>query len=742
MRIIHIISGGDVGGAKTHVLSLLKGLGERHEILLVCFMEGPFAQDARRMGIPTRVFPGKNLPGIVRELEAIIRRDKFQLIHCHGARGNAMGVLLKKLGLPVLSTVHSDPKLDYMGRFVANLTYGSINRLALRRMDYWVAVSDVTKQLLVSRGFDVQRIFPIYNGVDFSAPPEVTDRRTFLGQLGLDWDDSQVVFGIAARISPVKDMGTLISAFGKVAASVPNVKLLIAGDGEQRQELERQADRLCPKGSWHFAGWLQGVDSFYNALDVNLLTSLSETFPYAISEGARMRCATIATAVGGVPRMVRDGVTGFLIKPGDVEALAARMTQVAQDEKLRRSLGDAIYEKVRREFSVEAMVRTQEEIYETILRRRRRPANEKDGVLICGAYGNGNVGDETILEAILQQMRRHDPDMPICVMSKRPRQTCRRNLVSSVYTFDFLKTRREMKKARLFISGGGSLIQDATSTRSLLFYLHAIRSAHRHGCKVMMYGCGIGPVSRKANRRRAARIIDNNVDLISLRDPDSRRELERLGVSRPLIQVTADPALLQAIPDEKEQAYRELCKQAGLKPEGRYCLFALRPWGSVGRKLQVFAHAAAYAYERYGLTPVFFQLEPGKDREITLATAELVRCPKVVLPAISDGAVICALMRDMKLVISMRLHALIFAAGQGTPVVGISYDPKVSGFMDYLGQENYISSEEITDGSLCDLIDGAMGCTLEQGQLLDRLLELAGRNDELAWKLIRGEPIE
>ena len=139
---------------------------------------------------------------------------------------------------------------------------------------------------------------------------------------------------------------------------------------------------------------------------------------------------------------------------------------------------------------------------------------------------------------------------------------------------------------------------------------------------------------------------------------------------------------------------------------------------------------------------MLFQLEPGKDREITLVTAELVRCPKVVLPAISDGAVICALMRDMKLVISMRLHALIFAAGQGTPVVGISYDPKVSGFMDYLGQENYISSEEITDGSLCDLIDGAMGCTLEQGQLLHRLQELAGRNDELAWKLIRGEPIE
>ncbi|MGM9641184.1 MAG: polysaccharide pyruvyl transferase CsaB [Faecousia sp.] len=743
MRIIHIISGGDVGGAKTHVLSLLKGLGERHEILLVCFMEGPFAQDARRLGIPTQVMADCSFLAARKRILGLIQERKMDLVHCHGSRANLMGWMLKRdLDVPLITTVHSDPKLDYLGRPLSNLTYGTANRLALRRMDDWVCVSEELRDTLLGKGMDPLHTFTIVNGVDFTNPPRVTPREEFWKALNFQLDRDSVVFGIAARVSPVKDIGTLIRAFAKAVAQEPGIRLAIAGDGEQRQEMEELAERICPPGTVLFAGWLQDTASFFAALDVNTITSLSEGLPYAIPEGARMRCPTIATRVGAIPRIVVDGETGFLVEPGDVDALADRMLRLARDAHLRHEMGEAIYRLAGRNYSVEAMVRAQEEIYETILRRRRRPANEKDGVLICGAYGNGNVGDETILEAILQQMRRHDPDMPICVMSKRPRQTCRHNQVSSVYTFDFLKTRREMKKARLFISGGGSLIQDATSTRSLLFYLHAIRSARRYGCKVMMYGCGIGPVSRKANRRRAARIIDDNVDLISLRDPDSQRELESLGVSRPLIRVTADPALLQAIPDEKEQAYRDLCKQAGLKPEGRYCLFALRPWGSVGRKLQVFAHAAAYAYERYGLTPVFFQLEPGKDREITLATAELVRCPKVVLPTISDGAVICALMRDMKLVISMRLHALIFAAGQGTPVVGISYDPKVSGFMDYLGQENYISSEEITDGSLCDLIDGAMGCTLERGQLLDRLQELAGRNDELAWKLIRGEPIE
>lgn len=743
MRIMHIISGGDVGGAKTHVLSLLKGLKQRHEILLVCFVEGPFAAEACGMGIPVQVMADCGFLASRDKILQLIRNKKMELVHCHGSRANLMGWLLKRnLEVPVITTIHSDPKLDYLGRPLSNLTYGTANRMALRRMDHWVCVSERLRDALIESGKDPQNIFTIVNGVDFVNIPQVVPRDAFWKSLNFPVEESNIVFGIAARVSPVKDIGTLIRAFAKAVAQEPGIRLAIAGDGEQRQELEQLAQDICPAGTVLFAGWLQDTGSFFSSLDVNMLTSLSEGLPYAIPEGARMHCPTIATRVGAIPRIVVDGETGFLVTPGDVDTLAERMVQIARDGPLRRKMGDAIYECVRRSYSADAMVRAQEEIYETILRRRRRPVGQKDGVLICGAYGNGNVGDETILEAILQQLRSHDPDMPICVMSKRPKQTAQRNRVSSIYTFNPWKAGREMKKARLFISGGGSLIQDATSTRSLLFYLHAIRSANRHGCKVMMYGCGIGPVSRSANRRRAAKVIEANVDMISLRDPDSKLELESLGVSRPKVQVTADPALLQTISDEKEQLYRDYCRQAGLRPESKYCLFALRPWVSVGRRLQVFADAAQFVYEHYGLIPVFFQLEPGRDREITLAAAELVRCPSIVLPPVSDGAVICALMRDMKLVISMRLHALIFASGQGTPVVGISYDPKVSGFMDYMGQENYISSEEVTGEALCDLIDSAMACTLEQGELLNRLRELAGRNDALAWKLINGEPIE
>ena len=114
--------------------------------------------------------------------------------------------------------------------------------------------------------------------------------------LGLDWDEECVIFGIAARIASVKDLPTLVKAFAQAVKECPNARLLIAGDGEQRQSVEALAKELCPEGSFHFTGWIGDMNSFYHALDVNMLSSISETFPYAITEGARLYCATISTA--------------------------------------------------------------------------------------------------------------------------------------------------------------------------------------------------------------------------------------------------------------------------------------------------------------------------------------------------------------------------------------------------------------------------------------------------------------
>ena len=167
MKVIHLISGGDSGGARTHVHLLLKHLTKNMGITLVCFMEGPFAQEARDMGIETVVID-RSLPAALRELKKLIREGGYELIHCHGSRGNLMGALLKRsVGLPVISTVHSDPRIDYLGRPMARISYGSLNAIALRCMDYHIGVSDAMRELLISRGFDTNCTFAIYNGVEF-----------------------------------------------------------------------------------------------------------------------------------------------------------------------------------------------------------------------------------------------------------------------------------------------------------------------------------------------------------------------------------------------------------------------------------------------------------------------------------------------------------------------------------------------------------------------------------------------
>ena len=734
MKIMHLISGGDVGGAKTHVLTLLRELGREHQVELVCFMEGAFAQEARQMGIPTRILKHKNVFLLRKELLNRIRSGGFDLLHCHGSKANVYSAWIrKKLKIPVISTVHSDPKLDYLGRPLADLTYGVMNRIALKKRDGWVAVSDSMKELLISRGYPGDSIWPIYNGIELPEKLPHRPRREYLNSLGLDWDDGCVIFGIAARIASVKDLPTLVRAFAAAVKEAPNARLLIAGEGEQRQAVESLAKELCPAGSFHFAGWISDMNSFYHAVDVNMLSSISETFPYAITEGARMRCATISTAVGGVPKLISDGENGFLVDPGDHGAMAQRMIRLTRDKALRSALGCALYEKVREEYSVEAMAQRQIRIYHGLFLRRMRQAQGRYGAVICGAYGRGNAGDDSILMTMIRQLRQEDPHIPICVLSRRPRQTSAMTGVSSVHIFDFLRAGRYMKKSALYISGGGSLIQNATSNRSLVFYLSSIAQAKKAGCRVMMYGCGIGPVRGERYQRLVQRYLQRYVDLITLRDPESRQTLEEFGVTIPRIQVTADPAMLMQGDLKTADRYLE---RNGLKPDGKYCMFVLRPWEDARQKLEAVCAAAEHAWNRYGLYPVFFSFEPNRDQEINALAASMMKIPCTVLPPISDGTVLCGLIARMELVVSMRLHALIFACSQQTKIVGISYDPKVSGFMNYLGSDNCVELGDVTARLLIEKLDNALTGQELTGNL-NHLKALAAENGYLAGKLIK-----
>ena len=734
MKIIHLISGGDVGGAKTHVLSLLQGLSRNHTVLLVCFMEGEFARDAREMGIRTRIIKSRNVLADCRTLAALIRDEGYQVVHCHGSRANMMGAMLRRrISAPVVTTVHSDYRLDYLGRPLHRLTFRTINMIALRFLNYYIGVSEAMAELLIRRGFDAQRMFSIYNGIDFSSPRPVVDREEYLDRLGVKRGADSVIFGIAARISPVKDMGTLVRAFARTVSNYPSARLIIAGDGEQRRELEALAAELCPRDSVCFAGWVDDVDSFYNAIDVNMLTSLSETFPYALTEGARMHCATVASRVGGIPYLIDDEVCGLLFPAQDVEALADRMCRLAGDGALREVLGRRLYEKTRDQFSLEATVRHQEEIYETILRRTARKGRRRDGVLICGAYGKRNAGDDAILRSIVTQLHTIDPDLPICALSRHPRETQLAFRIGSCYSFNLPRYRRIMRRTKLYISGGGTLIQNSTSVRSLMYYLSNISSAHGAGCHVMMYGCGVGPVNGSFSRRLAARIITRCVDTVTPRDQESADELRRIGVTRDDIHLTADPALLLRAPDPRIMT--AALARYGIEPGQRYVMFALRPWPGLQPHMADFAAAADHV-RALGCTPVLFSLEPKRDEPVGTALAAMLSGPCLQINADMDAETVLALTARMEAVVSVRLHALIFAAGQEVPLAGVVYDPKVKGFLDYIGQKNYVNLNDLTADGLISMLDVALSGASVDPQTIGRMRALAEKNTEYARKAL------
>lgn len=710
---MHVMGGGDVGGAKTHIMNMVTGLTRRNEVMLVSFRAGPFADEARERGIDVRVIERHNPFRAAREMRELVDQFQPDIIHCHGGRANLMGAMVRRSRrVPVLTTVHSDYKLDYLGNPLKQHTFGAANAVALRFLDFYQPVADRMARTLIERGFDPEHIVKIYNGMDFHRPEGEFDRAQYLKEnYGTEIEDGDVLCGIAARLTAVKDIQTTVRAFAKALEDAPQLRLFIAGEGEDEDMLKKLAAQLGVSERVTFCGWVSPVEPFFRAMDINLLSSVSETFPYSILEGICAGCATICSDVGGMPELIDTGENGYIFPVGDDKKLSEYMVRLANDAQLREQFAHDLYEKASRDFSKDKMCERQEANYRHLLARFHRPKNERESIMICGAYGRGNAGDDAILEAIVQEMRALDPERTICVMSRRPKETRLVYRTGAVYTFNIFSVLHKFRKAALYINGGGSLMQDVTSTRSLWYYCYTLRAAKKRGCKVMMYGCGIGPINRAGNRKMAAKTIDRSVDRITLRDDNSRHELADMGVTRPDIRVSADPTIiLDAAPAEVVSLAME---QSGIDPNGRYIGFGLRHWKGLDAALPAIAAAANYAYEKHGLTPVFVPIEFPSDLTPAERVGSLLRCPWYAVRTRQPIEVTIGILARMKTVVGIRLHSLMFSAGQGVPVVGLSYDIKVDGFLKYIGSRTCLQLRTVQADELCRLIDECVSGALD-----------------------------
>ncbi|MDF2839796.1 MAG: csaB [Clostridia bacterium] len=303
-------------------------------------------------------------------------------------------------------------------------------------------------------------------------------------------------------------------------------------------------------------------------------------------------------------------------------------------------------------------------------------------VVILGYYGFGNSGDEAILTTIVRDLRKADPNIHITVMSQNPDATSREHQVKAIGRMNIFQIIRNIKGCDLFVSGGGSLLQDITSTRSLYYYLFIIRMALFFGRKVILYANGIGPINHESNREQVKKVIDR-VNVITLREEDSWKLLKDIGIKSPYIQVTADPVLTYESADNCR--IEAIFKQENIPMDQGLVGINIRKWKHSVNLEEEVARAADFIFEQQGLRSVFIPMFE-EDLQISQQIASRMKHPAYVLQKQYKPDELIGIIGRMKLIIAMRLHTLIYASINSIPMIGLVYDPKVVGYLEYVKQ--------------------------------------------------------
>ncbi|MHB1652423.1 MAG: glycosyltransferase [Desulfitobacteriaceae bacterium] len=368
-RILHIIGGGEIGGAEQHVLTLLNQLDRKRFFpVLACLIDGPFAKLARQNGLETKTFPMhwaldlSPLPALTRWA----RSQGISLLHAHGSRANLLGRLAAQwLKLPSVSTVHSSLAHDYLSSRAAHWAI-ILDRLTLPLSSGQIAVSHYLAAEIKSRGGKNIRI--IHNGLPAlpilnSSEQKKAVRRRW--NIPLD----ALVLGNIARFHPTKGQRYLVEAATRLSKDFPKLHVMLIGEGPSLQEIrEELQEKNIP---YTLPGFLPDAYKALPAMDLFVLPSLSEGMGLVLLEAMQAGVPIVASAVGGIPEVVRHGQDGLLVPPGDPTALAKTCASLLLHPALTKALTLSAAQRWQ-EFTPEKMVAQTEDFYDDILNRRNK----------------------------------------------------------------------------------------------------------------------------------------------------------------------------------------------------------------------------------------------------------------------------------------------------------------------------------------------------------------------------------
>jgi len=332
----------------------------------------------------------------------------------------------------------------------------------------------------------------------------------------------------------------------------------------------------------------------------------------------------------------------------------------------------------------------------------------RHNLLISGYYGFGNIGDEAILDTMLKRIQSAVPEAQITVLSANPERTQSLYGINAVKRAHPLKVFSAVLKCDTLISGGGSLIQDVTGRLSIHYYLMILLMASLLRKRVMVYSQGIGPIQKPLNRFLTKWIL-NRADVITVREENSKTDLIQMGIRPERLFVTADPVIDMKCPGKA--LGEDILREAGLDLQAplKRIAFALRSKDFRDQPSYSALCGVVESLLEQQCAVILLPFHFSEDLEVIQRLKEKFGGRVQTLMERHSIQEILSVIHTMDLLVGVRLHALIFSAVAGTPLIALSYDPKIDYFMKAIGQSTFgavkdFKSEQLVQG-IMDKLD-------------------------------------
>lgn len=738
-KILMTLMGLEIGGAETHVVELSKELKKQGYDIIVASNGGVYEKELAAAGIRHYRVPlhQRNVFKMFRSyflLKRIIKKEKVDIVHSHARIPSFVCGLLKARMKKAFTFVTSAHWVFYTG-------------MGLKYLTNWgqkvVAVSeDIRQYLMDNYRVRSEDIFVTINGIDTEKFSPATDQSRVRAEFGLKEEEPTLVYVSRMDESRALVARQLISLAPRLARAIPGLRMLIVGGGDVFEELlqkSREANEKIGRACITMTG---------GRTDINELVAVSDVFVGVSRAALEAMAAEKPVVVAG-----NEGYIG-LFTPDKLETaqennFCCRGCSLSSEELLYRDVTYAFLEMTDGErqkmgaygrqvifeyYSVTKMAGDCVKAYDAAWKETHVPQYH---VVMSGYYGFNNTGDEAIMLSMHKNIQQMGDNYHITVLSNKPQETKEKYGIEAVYRFGVKDVLHAIKNCDVLLSGGGSLLQDSTSTRSLMYYLSITAAAKCMRKKVMLYANGIGPVSGKRNRRLVKQVV-NKADLITLREENSYEELLSMGVNPKKCFVTADPVFtMDSI--EKTQA-RELLQAEGVPMDKPVVVVSVRNWKDMDQFIDRFAQLCDTIVETYSRDIVFLAMQMPNDITVSEKVRKKMKQNAYILKGNYSPYEVMGMISLADFILSMRLHTLIFAARQKVPLIGFIYDPKIEYYLEKLNMPSGGKLKEFDLAHTLALVDDVINRKEEYAAILEKkevqLEEMAHRNEKYLEKLL------